>query len=250
MDGSRIRDRTVVPRPRRAAALQAVPRLQLASDAALAAVMAASLLMLGCRPNPPGEQEPGPLPDPDVAARSVQPQPAQATGRERERRSERLAVPSQAQASADILPVPGQEARGIAHFTETATGLLVQVQLSGLEPGPHGFHVHEHGDCTNPAETAGDHFSPEGRPHGSPDSPPEARHAGDLGNAVADDAGHAELTLEVRGLALRGERGIVGRSVIVHSGEDDFTTQPDGDAGDPIACGVIESNADSGEQAV
>jgi superoxide dismutase, Cu-Zn family len=182
-------------------------------SAMYAALAAAPLLLVGCQPNTPGEQDPGPRPN----------------------------VSSDADARAELRPVPGQEVGGVVEFTAAAPGVEVHAQLTGLRPGRYGFHIHEVGDCSDPGTTAGEHFSPSDRPHGSPAAPPAARHAGDLGNIQADESGHAELRLDVAQLEIEGERGILGRSVVLHGGEDDFETQPDGDAGDPIACGVIRA---------
>src|SRR5690606_24833693 len=120
----------------------------------------------------------------------------------------------------------------------------VVVTMTGLAPGQHGIHVHENGDCSGPAaEGAGDHLNPDGAEHGAPSDDPAARHAGDLGNITADASGDAELNLTVDGLMIEGERGVAGKAIIVHSGEDDFSTQPSGESGDPVSCGVIEASA-------
>ena len=147
-------------------------------------------------------------------------------------------------ASASIEPVGTSQARGRASFIETNEGLEVVVAMSGLEPGAHGIHIHGNGDCSGPAaEAAGDHFNPDGTPHGAPTDDPSARHAGDLGNISADESGEAELAMTYEMLTVEGERGVVGRAIIVHSGEDDFMSQPSGESGDPVACGVIEASA-------
>jgi superoxide dismutase, Cu-Zn family len=215
--------------------LAKLPRFQAASDGLLAVALAACLLTMGCRPNVPGEEDADPPTDPQVL-RFL----AQAEAQPTEPRTGRLGAP-EARARADILPVPGSDAQGFAEITETERGVDIHVEMSGLEPGPHGFHVHEFGDCSDPGTTAGDHYNPDGTPHGSPEDPPTARHAGDLGNLDADERGYAQQSLRVDGLALTGPRGVLDRALIVHQGEDDFETQPDGDAGDPTACGVIYS---------
>lgn len=147
-------------------------------------------------------------------------------------------------ASAVIEPVGGSQARGDASFIETEQGLEIVVMMSGLEPGEHGIHVHENGDCSGPAaEAAGDHFNPLGSPHGAPTNDPSERHAGDLGNISADASGEAELYLVDEILTVEGEHGVAGKAIIVHSGEDDLMSQPSGESGDPVACGVIEVTA-------
>jgi Cu-Zn family superoxide dismutase len=110
-----------------------------------------------------------------------------------------------------------------------------------LEPGPHGFHVHEFGDCSAPdGSSAGGHFAPLGSPHGPPDAGQGERHIGDLGNIVANADGVVEQELADSVIRLDGENSIVGKAIIVHAGADDFTTQPSGAAGERVACGVIE----------
>lgn len=147
-------------------------------------------------------------------------------------------------ASASIEPVGDSEARGEASFIETDEGLEIIVTMSGLDPGEHGIHIHENGDCSGPAaEGAGDHFNPDGTPHGAPTDDPSARHAGDLGNISADESGEAQLDMTHDMLTVEGELGVAGKAIIVHSGEDDLMSQPSGESGDPVACGVIEVTA-------
>jgi len=125
-----------------------------------------------------------------------------------------------------------------------AVQIHVSVHLPELTPGPKGFHVHEGNRCSLPDfESAGDHFDPHGSPHGAPDEPPTSRHVGDLGNVPLDEEGFVEHTLEDGVIALDGSpSGILGRVLILHDGEDDYVSQPSGEAGDPVACGVIEEN--------
>lgn len=147
-------------------------------------------------------------------------------------------------AAAAIEPVGGSQARGDASFIEINEGLEIVVTMSGLEPGEHGIHIHENGDCSGPAaEGAGDHFNPDDTQHGGPTDDPSARHAGDLGNISADESGEAELNMTHDILGVEGDHGVAGKAIIVHSGEDDFTSQPSGESGDPVACGVIEISA-------
>jgi Cu-Zn family superoxide dismutase len=143
-------------------------------------------------------------------------------------------------ASAALKPASGSSISGTVRFTETPEGVRVVADISGLAPGAHGFHVHEKGDCSDPeAKSAGGHFNPATQPHGAPDA--AQRHAGDLGNLTADDAGHATLESTDSVMKLSGPDSVIGRAVIVHAGADDFTTQPTGDAGGRVACGVIEA---------
>lgn len=142
-------------------------------------------------------------------------------------------------AEAELEPTQGNKARGTVTFTRQGEGVRVVADLSGLTPGEHGFHVHETGNCSAPdAASAGEHFNPTSMPHGAPDA--DRRHMGDLGNITADADGNARLDRTVKMLGLEGANTIVNRAVIVHGGRDDLKTQPSGDAGDRLACGVIE----------
>lgn len=138
----------------------------------------------------------------------------------------------------------GSKPSGLVTFTEVADGVRVDARISGLSPGKHGFHVHQFGDCSNAdanaavASAAGDHFNPAQKPHGAPES--IERHSGDMGNIEADAAGTAKLVYIDHTLSLAdGEKSIIGRSVIIHAKADDLKSQPSGDAGGRIACGVI-----------
>jgi superoxide dismutase, Cu-Zn family len=145
-------------------------------------------------------------------------------------------------ASASLEPTQGNQTRGTVTFTEEQGGIRVVANLEGLPgEGRFGFHVHEHGDCAAPdAASAGGHFNPDHTEHGAPGDPMPERHAGDLGNVEADASGSATYDRLDRVMTLDGDGSIVGRSVIVHAGEDDLETQPTGDAGARLACGVIE----------
>lgn len=141
-------------------------------------------------------------------------------------------------AVATLLPRGGSGVEGTVTFTRTATGLAVSASLKGLGAGSHGFHVHEFGDCSAPdATSAGGHFNPTGDPHAGPDA--EKRHVGDLGNIEAKADGTATLQRDDTHLRLHGKRSILGRAVVVHAKADDLKTQPTGDAGGRLACGVI-----------
>jgi superoxide dismutase, Cu-Zn family len=140
-------------------------------------------------------------------------------------------------ATAHIEPIRGGNASGHLTLTQENNRVRIEGQISGLSPnGRHGFHVHEGTSCDAP----GDHFSPHGRPHGGPDDPAEERHKGDLGNITSDGDGVAQVRISDDVLAMRGENSIIGRVIVVHESDDDMETQPSGDAGDPIGCGVIE----------
>lgn len=132
------------------------------------------------------------------------------------------------------------EVLGEATFTETIDGLKVDVSLSNVPAGYHGFHVHEFGNCDDAGAAAGGHFNPEGVKHGYlPKDGFENAHAGDLGNILIYSDGTGELTETIEGLPLtEGNRAIVDHAVILHAERDDFG-QPTGNAGGRIGCGLI-----------
>lgn len=146
---------------------------------------------------------------------------------------------SLAQAEAVLAPTKGNQVAGTVTFTQSADKVRVVAEVSGLTPGPHGFHIHEKGDCSAPdAMSAGGHFNPSGKAHGNPDH--GEHHAGDMPQLVADAKGVAKLTAYLDEVTIKeGPAGIVGRSVIVHVSPDDFKTQPTGNSGARQACGVI-----------
>jgi superoxide dismutase, Cu-Zn family len=141
-------------------------------------------------------------------------------------------------AVAVLHPTQNNKTKGTIIFRKVSGGISVQGTIEGLTPGKHGFHIHEFGDCSAPdAASAGGHFNPTGADHGARTA--EDRHVGDLGNIEADENGIAKISYVDEHLSFDGNRSIIGRGVIVHEKEDDLTTQPTGDAGGRLACGVI-----------
>jgi Cu-Zn family superoxide dismutase len=137
-----------------------------------------------------------------------------------------------------LYPTQGNKVTGTVKFTQVPGGVKVVADLQGLTKGKHGFHIHEFGDCNSPDGTsAGAHFNPKSTNHGSPAD--AMRHDGDMGNIEADASGKAHLEYVDKTLSFSGDASIIGRSVIVHEKEDDMKTQPTGNAGARIACGVI-----------
>ncbi len=148
-------------------------------------------------------------------------------------------------ATASLTATKGNQTAGTVHFKQKGDKVIVDARISGLTANAtHGFHVHEKGDCSAPDGTsAGGHFNPAGMPHGGPQA--AQRHGGDLGNVQADASGNAHLTIEVTGISLGTEpTSIIGRAVIVHAQADDLKSQPTGNAGARIACGLISKNPD------
>lgn len=132
--------------------------------------------------------------------------------------------------------------KGTITFTPEGDGVRVVAHLEGVDQnGQHGFHVHETGDCSHGEgdkhfTSAGGHFNPTGAEHACP--PTEPRHAGDLGNIeVTNGTGHLETSTNL--LSLTGTNSVVGKAIILHASADDCKTQPTGNAGDRLACGVV-----------
>ncbi len=146
----------------------------------------------------------------------------------------------------------GNPARASAQLKGGATGMgdgevtmdqqgdavLVHVVAGGLAPGStHGFHVHDKGVCAGPDfMSAGGHFNPAAHAHGGQEM---EHHAGDMPNLVADSNGRIDAKLVLHGVWLGGNSGLVGHAVVLHAMPDDYHTQPTGNAGPRLACGVL-----------
>ncbi len=128
-----------------------------------------------------------------------------------------------------------------ADLSESPHGLLVTVDGRGLEAfSAHGLHVHEGSFCGPAFDGAGGHFAPAGHPHGLPEDEAGTRHAGDLGNLVADRKGRLTDTIVAADLSLDdGRHAVLGRTLVLHEGADDGETQPAGASGPRLACGPI-----------
>jgi Cu-Zn family superoxide dismutase len=141
-------------------------------------------------------------------------------------------------AIAVVNPTKGNTATGVVTFSQEKDGLHISAKISGLTPGKHGFHIHEFGNCAcDDAVCTGGHFNPTNQEHNAPDA--LHRHIGDLGNILADAQGNATYEYIDKQTSLNGPDSIVGRAVIIHAQEDDFKTQPTGNAGARIGAGVI-----------
>lgn len=143
-------------------------------------------------------------------------------------------------ARADLLASSGSTVSGSVAFTQTESGVRIEARVAGLKPGEHGFHVHEVGDCSAPdAMSAKGHYNPHGKAHGGHGG---EHHVGDMPNLVADASGKAEYSAVLADMRLQGEVGnITGRSVVIHADPDDYKSQPAGNSGKRIACGVIKA---------
>lgn len=143
------------------------------------------------------------------------------------------------EARAIIRPINQSGVKGEVVFKKVSEGIQIVADISGLKTGLHGFHIHEFGDCGGEGGAAtGGHFNPFHAKHGSPDD--KIRHVGDLGNVEADKEGNAHYERIDKMISFKGETSILGRSIVVHSDPDDFVTQPTGNAGVKLGCGIIE----------
>lgn len=129
--------------------------------------------------------------------------------------------------------------KGTITFTQEAGGVHVVARVEGAKPGKHGFHLHAGGVCEGDFKSAGDHFNPTNVAHGAPDAEPH--HAGDFGNVEvgADGTGNADFTTNMLSLG-EGANDAIGKAVILHGGADDLKTQPSGNSGPRVACGVVQ----------
>lgn len=137
---------------------------------------------------------------------------------------------------------------GVVRFEQNQTSSLthVYVNITGLPPGDHGFHIHQFGDLSNGCISAGPHFNPNALTHGSPND--TVRHVGDLGNLEANSAGDSVFELKDKQIQLSGSHSVIGRAVVVHELKDDLglgtgtkeaESKKTGNAGARIACAVI-----------
>lgn len=149
----------------------------------------------------------------------------------------------QSTATVSLASAPGSSVKGDLTLKNEGTAVSIRGEITGLAPGKeHGFHVHELGECSLPDfKSAGEHFNPTKDSHGGPKS--SARHLGDIPNVKADANGKASVDISLKGVTLQDKDGapteILGKALVVHARADDYKTQPSGDSGERIACGVI-----------
>lgn len=144
-------------------------------------------------------------------------------------------------ASATLEPRSGSKVSGTVTFTQVGDLVRVSGTVTGHTKGPKGFHIHEKGDCSAPdATSAGGHFNPHTSKHGGPYEP--VKHAGDLGNLNFGPDGTVKFSYVVGDISVSSSNpdGIIGRAVVVHAAADDLKTDPTGNSGGRVACGVIK----------
>lgn len=132
----------------------------------------------------------------------------------------------------------GTNTNGTARFSESNNQVTLKLDVKNLTPGIHAVHIHEKGDCSSADGTsAGGHWNPTSHNHGKWGS--HTFHMGDIGNLTADNDGNAKLTFSTDKWCIGctdSEKNIIGKAIIIHAGEDDFTTQPTGNAGGRVGC--------------
>jgi len=144
-----------------------------------------------------------------------------------------------------VCVLKSDKVNGVINFLQEGSAVTVTGKIEGLVPGQHGFHVHQFGDNTDGCTSAGPHFNPDKCEHGAPEDPKGSRHAGDLGNVIADANGKADINISDTFISLTGENSILGRTVVVHADVDDLgkggheLSKTTGNAGGRLACGVI-----------
>jgi superoxide dismutase, Cu-Zn family len=150
-----------------------------------------------------------------------------------------------AEANVQLSATQGNTANGGLKISAAGNGIRLSGMVQGLKPDSEfGFHFHEKGDCSAPdATSAGAHFNPTNQQHGNPHSPPH--HAGDMLNVKSDTQGVAEVSIDNPDVSLQTGQpnDILDKALVMHAKPDDYKTQPSGDSGDRIACGVVAVQA-------
>ena len=152
------------------------------------------------------------------------------------------AVPASAEMANAALKDKSGKAVGDVDLIQTRNGVLLKLSIKGMPPGEHAFHIHAVGKCEAPFDSAGPHFNPGNHKHGMMSGP---GHAGDMPNLHVLQSG--ELTVEILNSAITLQKGkpnsvfdADGSSIVIHDKPDDYKSDPAGNAGDRIACGVIQ----------
>ena len=165
------------------------------------------------------------------------------TSDDKKENKEELGKKGDTVAKADIDAKSGSKLKGKATFTKNDKGaIVVRIEVSDAPPGEHAVHIHEKGDCSSAdGKSAGDHWNPTHMEHGKWGAAGDHYHLGDIGNLTVTPDGKGTITLETTkwSAGTGGVNDVVGHAIVVHGGLDDFKTQPSGNAGPRIGCGVI-----------
>lgn len=204
----------------------------------VAFAVAVAVVAVGCgrkddaAPAPSTQTAPAPAGDSPTVASATDPATAQggsATGE------------TTSQAAVQLSPTQGNTANGGLKIAAAGSGVRISGMVQGLKPDSEfGFHFHEKGDCSAPdATSAGAHFNPNNQQHGNPQSQPH--HAGDMANVKSDAQGVAEVSIDNADVSLQSGQpnDVLGKALVMHAKPDDYQTQPSGNSGDRIACGVV-----------
>jgi len=149
-----------------------------------------------------------------------------------------MGLPEGPSATTRLQSKSGSTVIGSLRFTQVGDRVRITGNITGHSRGNKAIHIHDKGDCSSAdGMSTGGHFNPTKAKHGAPG----AGHAGDFGNLVFDDAGRATVNIMASGIVVNSTapNGIIGRAVIIHAQEDDLQTDPTGNAGGRVACGVI-----------
>lgn len=143
-------------------------------------------------------------------------------------------------AVSDLHSSTNEKLTGLMKVKDEGENLKIEIEVLGLKPSSkHGIHIHENGICEGPYyKTSGDHFNPYKHAHGKPES--KLRHIGDMGNIDTDANGAGKKVIILPKEKMDDLNLIIGKSVLLHAGADDLKTQPSGNSGDRIACGLIK----------
>ncbi len=154
-----------------------------------------------------------------------------------------IPAPAAAQtAHAALKDAQGQDV-GAVVLTETPAGVLLKLVVKGLQPGEHAIHVHAVGKCEPPFDSAGGHFNPGARKHGL--LVPQGPHAGDMPNLHVPESGEVNIEILNPSITLEKDKpnavfGPDGTAIVIHAGVDDYKSDPAGNAGGRVVCGVVE----------
>lgn len=163
------------------------------------------------------------------------------TAADKKENKEELGHAGKTLAKADIEAKSGSKLKGKATFTQGEKGAItLRVEVSDAPPGVHAIHIHEKGDCSSPdGKSAGNHWNPTHMEHGKWGV--DHFHLGDIGNMTIEPNGKGTITLDTTKWTAGGGgvNDVIGHAIVIHGGVDDFKTQPSGNAGPRIGCGVI-----------